>query len=507
MRDEMSSYFEDPEFKELIEKYEEMVNNHFPRYFEADDLISIAEYYAGTERYEDADKVIDFTLKLHPQNTDAMIFRARSLAMQGKLKEAYTVANQIEDPSDREVKFLKADLLMEENRMEEATEIFKELAEIEDNDLETLLDILQAYTDANQIRYAEKWFIYLSTHYDLMKCAEKEERYRDILCDYFLIINQPALAIPFLRMTLDERPYSAFHWNNLGKCFLQMENYEEAHEAFDFALAIDETNRETLALKAFCYRQNGNLKEASKYYLRLANASKQKVRPLLALVKVYFEMQDYESAQKYIDILLKHKSQLTNYELAELYCDIAICHAASHQQQKVMEKAYEYISKAIELNDHDPEIRFSAGRFFLIEAKNNCEKAAKENSLNKALAQFDRALIFISKEEEYDMLFRMASACFDTQNFKHAAQYFELINDKYPEDAKGYYFFLLYCYFYTRQFSLFMHYLAKIKKELPEVYADLGGGVIHIPDERFNELLREMKDNIHNGKIDLNKYL
>ena len=43
MNYDMSSYFEDPEFKEALAKYEGMVESHTPAYFEADELIDIAE--------------------------------------------------------------------------------------------------------------------------------------------------------------------------------------------------------------------------------------------------------------------------------------------------------------------------------------------------------------------------------------------------------------------------------------------------------------------------------
>ena len=75
MNYDMSSYFEDPEFKEALAKYEGMVENHTPAYFEADELIDIAEYYTLKGRHKDADKAIDLTLQLHPENTDALVFR------------------------------------------------------------------------------------------------------------------------------------------------------------------------------------------------------------------------------------------------------------------------------------------------------------------------------------------------------------------------------------------------------------------------------------------------
>lgn len=75
MNYDMSSYFEDPEFKEALAKYEGMVESHTPAYFEADELIDIAEYYASKGRHKDADKAIDLAIQLHPDNTDALIFR------------------------------------------------------------------------------------------------------------------------------------------------------------------------------------------------------------------------------------------------------------------------------------------------------------------------------------------------------------------------------------------------------------------------------------------------
>ena len=70
--------------------------------------------------------------------------------------------NLIEDTSDREVKFLQADLLMEEHRMEEAETIYQELAKSENESFEVLLDIALNYMDANQGDYTAKWLAFES---------------------------------------------------------------------------------------------------------------------------------------------------------------------------------------------------------------------------------------------------------------------------------------------------------------------------------------------------------
>ena len=114
MNNDLSSYFEDPEFKDLLAKYEGMVESHTPTYFDAEELTDIAEYYASQSEEQKAEDAIDFALRLHPTNTDALVFKSRSLCIKGKLAEAYQIMNLIEDTSDREVKFLKADLLMDD---------------------------------------------------------------------------------------------------------------------------------------------------------------------------------------------------------------------------------------------------------------------------------------------------------------------------------------------------------------------------------------------------------
>lgn len=502
MNNDLSSYFEDPEFKEALERYEGMVQNHTPAYFDADELTDIAEYYASKGKYKEADAAIDFALHLHPNDTDALIFRARSLAMKGFLQEAYQVMDLIEDQSDREVKFLQADLLISEYRLEEADRVFETLAINEEERLETLLDIIMAYIDANQEAMAEKWIQRIGKEYNLPELPVKSQKFRDVLCDFYVTFNKPALAIPLFQITLDHSPYSINHWNSLGKCYLALGKLEEAHEAIDFALAIDDSNTDSLTLKAFCYRQSGDFQKACDYYLRLADHSENKIRAYLTLTRVYFDMQDYTSAILYIELLLEHQEELSKYERSELYGNIALCHAALGHAGVGLS----YIRQSIELNENDPETHINAGYFFLMEA-NNSDKPTKEENRAKAKLHFQQALNLIPKDERCDILLMIASACFDAQHFRFSAQYFEQVNSEYPDKAQPTYFFLVYCYFYMQQLNPCLHYIAKIRKEQPDIYESLGTNDSQITDERFNELMRNLKDNINDGTINLDNFL
>ncbi|HAH58423.1 MAG TPA: hypothetical protein DCL86_09765, partial [Bacteroidales bacterium] len=55
----------------------------------------------------------------------------------------------------------------------------------------------------------------------------------------FEITNQPEEAINYFSGFTDKYPYSHYAWFNLGIAYNNIELYEKAIEAFDFAIAID----------------------------------------------------------------------------------------------------------------------------------------------------------------------------------------------------------------------------------------------------------------------------
>lgn len=112
------------------------------------------------------------------------------------------------------------------------------------------------------------------------------------------------------------------------------------------------------------------------------------------------------------------------------------------------------------------------------------------------------------EEERMDILFKIGSKYFDEHLFEYANRYFEQINKEFPQNAHSTYFFLIYGYLYLQKPGPFIHYLAKINKELPDTYAALGVDEnAQLPDKLFNEAIRVIKDDISKGKLNLNKYL
>lgn len=416
MDNDLSSYFEDPEFKDILARYEGMAESHAPTYFDAEELTDIAEYYASQGEEEKAEDAIDFALRLHPNNTDALVFKSRSLCIKGKLDEAYQVMNLIEDTSDREVKFLKADLLMEERRMEEAELIYEELASSEDESLEVLVDIALTCMDANQKEYAYKW---------IQKIRKKgynetnSQKYRDLWCDFCMTFGEAEKATKAFQLSLDELPYSISHWNGMAKCYLAQMQVEQAHEAVDFALAIDEHNFEALELKGYCHIQNENYEEALAVFQQLLPQSPAPSRIYAFIVKCYLDLEKAQEAKTACLEWLKECNHLTAFEKSEIYSYISLCCFNLQQPEEGME----YIDAALNLEPSFRGAILQKGMLYL-----------QMNENNKAEKLFQKVLDISPDDEQSEILYNVANSYFFLHMYPETIEWCEKIIQGYPDE-------------------------------------------------------------------------
>lgn len=484
MNNDLSSYFEDPEFKNILTKYEGMVNDHTSIYFDAEELTDIAEYYASQNMEKEAEAAIDFALLLHPANTDALVFKARSLCIKGRLNEAYQVMNLIEDTSDREVQFLKADLLMEEGRLEEADEIFQTLAEAEDESADVLIDIVLSYMDANQKNQAFQW---------LKKVRQKginetnNQKFRDVWCDFCMTFNEPHMALNAYQITLNKHPYSISHWNGLAKCYLQMNDITQAHEAVDFSLAIDENNQEALEVKSFCFLHSENYEEAIVYCKKLMQVSKDKCRMYAFLTKCYLELEKTEEALQNCMDWLKECPKLTGYEKSEVYCYIAMCYC----NLNIPDEGMKYIDASLDLNPFNRASIIQKGMLHL-----QLEENEKANSL------FQKAIALSPSDEEAETHYAIVNCYYCLGRSQEVILWCERIIKKYPEEQKEALLHIANCYYEINDFLPCFKALAVFWKLNDENF-----DYETLEDKRFRRMFTTIKELIDNNKFNLNDYL
>ena len=268
---EYTAYFEKPEFKAILARYEAMEASGEKSYFDPEQLTDIAEYYATRNREKDAELVIDYALAMHPGSTDPLIFRARTYMLKGDIDTARLIAESIPDQKDREVIFLYAELMLNEGRQREAEMLLvEELLANEKSHKEyvfTVRDIVELYFD---YVYTSEATVLVQKTMEKLKQEDGDPKLMTMARNIFVdcLWNEGRLdeTIEQYNILLDENPYGIPYWIGLGYVYNQMEKFEQAIESLDYALAVDPECLEALFVKGHSYALLGNTEKALELY-------------------------------------------------------------------------------------------------------------------------------------------------------------------------------------------------------------------------------------------------
>ena len=294
MKDNFAQYFDKPEFRASLARYEEMQLSGNSSYFEATELTDIAEYYAMNNEPHRAEEALDYAIRLHPENLDALIFKARARLINGHLSEAINIADSITDQNDREVLFLKAELFLANQQHRQANDIFRALIETEAYEADTYTDIIDLLVDNVQTDLANEWIEEAITRHPNNKLLMESTAYSYVQQERY------DEAIALYNQLLDLDAYSTLYWEELGKIYFAREEYDRAIEAFEFAIAINDNDHYyAMYAVANCYFNIGNYEKAEEYYHIIHNQYPETVDPLFHLGMCRVNLGDDDSAFQY----------------------------------------------------------------------------------------------------------------------------------------------------------------------------------------------------------------
>lgn len=484
MRHDLSSSFNKPEFQELLAKYEEMKQNHTHVYLETNELTQLAEYYAYQGNIRLSEEVIDYGLKLHPENMDILIYKCNNLVAQGKTDEALFLLDSIPDQNDREVRLTYANICIERKDIEEAERTFRQIAE-EENDITTFLDIADIYMDTNLGKQAYRW---LQKAYSQ---APDDIEVLESMADYYYSFQSMEQAIVFYNKLLDENPYNIDYWIELTRCYLQTGEVELGMEAVEFALAIDDQNLTCIEMKGYCFQLLGDSESACECYHRVENVLTCKSRIQQVLLNCYFLDKKYQEALVYCNKLLKG-GELEEFEKAAIYHKQAVCHLCEEQYQKCKED----IRKGFACDKEYADLYVIQGELFVTEDK-----------MTEAESSFERAKAF--SMEKTETILDIAFAYMRYEHFEQALDILLQMEKDYPEEIKLCYCYMACCYHRLKDEKQMFKYIVRSCVYHPAVLTNpkLIEYNTKEEDRQFLILSREIMEQIKNGDLDPAPYL
>ncbi len=345
--DSFSSSFQEEdenekELHELINRYEEMKAKGSYLYLDADELVDIADFYAEQEQVDDAHEVLSYGLTLHPSNTDLLLEKAYLYINEENYAEAHAISSQITDNYSYEVKLLKAEIFLHEDRLEEAIELLNTIKE--NNDLDVCMEISILYKEMGYQEKAEEWL------YRAFSLNNNSEEVLVTMADFHYTNDRFEKAIQVYNILLDTDPYSVIYWNELGKCFLNLKQYEKAIEASEFALTCDNTDGVAHVIKAYGLFLSGDEQAGILEYQSTLNTECDIPEvTYLFLGMAHTLRENWNEALRCLQSGIESIGAKESLLLYDFYTYMAICHSRLDQY----EETHRYCEKAVGLSPEE----------------------------------------------------------------------------------------------------------------------------------------------------------
>ena len=259
-------YFESNEFKVLLQRYEQAEAEGKSVYMEPDELSDIAEYYYQKGNIEAARQAVGYALQLFPDATEPLAFRARlALLVDNDISQARQFAEQIADKSDLEYHYLVAEIMLADNKADEAGDYLKqhydELYDQTDKD-DYPIDVANLFADYDQYEKAARWL-------RLTNDTEATD-YKELKGRIAIQLGHYDESERIFNQLIDDNPYATPYWNRLATTQFLQNNIHDSIQSSEFSIAINPDNDEAILNKANGLFSLGNIEEAADYYHRFS---------------------------------------------------------------------------------------------------------------------------------------------------------------------------------------------------------------------------------------------
>lgn len=396
------SFFIGDESLKLIERYENYLSGNGMGYFDVYEMEQIIEFYLYMGKTTDSVQALELAKRLHPQSTLLDLKRAKVNIAIGEYRKAYQILSRSFEAGDAEVIFLKIEVLIKLNRIDEAFELALFLLGEENDELDAIaIEIALLFT----VEYShESALKILQIGYKL------NPNNLELLSDLAQSYEQNFLyseAIATYQRIVDLSPYSQEDWFNLGQLHFLVGDYEAAIEAYDFALAIDEQDFISLLQKAHAFFHLGQFDRSIEFYKECNTSTEESWHINLFIAECYENLERFTEALFYYKQSFQVKPEnydaligiavsyleLEEYEESILYINLAINHHKESSEPWVylgdayfglnnLEKAIFAYKEAIKIDPNQPDIYISLGNIYM--EKENPHKALTyyENAYN-----------------------------------------------------------------------------------------------------------------------------
>jgi len=466
-------YFHSGEFKAVLKKFEDAERHGKRILLDPEDYVDIAEYYYNNGDIDRACEIVDRTTEIYPGVAAPLLFKARmALLDYNDTEEADYYAELIEDKTDLEYYYIKAEIMITDNRAEEADAYLEEcfaLTDEEDKDY-FAIDSAAIFLDYALPDRAEKWL----ARSEETTSVEYKEQYARLMLEQ----GEYETSKKLFNELIDKDPYSTLYWNSLASSQFLCHDIEGSIRSSEYSIAINPDNPKALFNKANGLYHLGNYKEAIVFYEKYNRLCPDDDNSEMLTGFCYIALEDFGNAVQHLEkAAALSKKNSTN--ISEIYKEwaYALCRLdRTDESMAVIDKAEDAGCDKNMLLVYRGSILYEKGN---IEKGNECFINAIERS-----------------DGSLDVTMNVAIALFEGRNIRAAYKIFDLMSSKNLLPEKGFVYLAACCYELNKK-EEFLYNLKKAVKYYPDETKVLLGQLFP-EDMEVDNYYRYMYEKINN---------
>lgn len=320
--------------KEAIAEYEQGVRRGNLPYMDAELLVEILRTYEDQHRDHEAEQVMRYALRLHPDNPAVLIAKAMRLKDDSRWAEAEELLSHVDNGDEQELFFFYTERKIAQGFPDEAERDLRHryTPDMGVNYHDALYDVAQVMLEYGYLDRASKLLEEIpETYVDAKNVHE-------LLADAYYQREDYDQAIHHASALIDAAPFDAVSWTQLADIQQKCERFEDCINSCEYALAIDDRNTLAMSLHVYATFQCRPREEA----LRLCEKYTRIIPDDYSILMYWGESlmagQTYAEARTHVRDALLH-CPMDNPDRSRILNDLVLCDLALHDTESALEHA------------------------------------------------------------------------------------------------------------------------------------------------------------------------
>lgn len=245
-----------------IQRYEQMLETRKTLYFDVSDIEIIVFKYLDDGDSNSAMAALKLGLEQHPNNQSLLFLKADILVEQDKLHQAEDLLKQllVLTPHDEDILFLLASVYSFLDNSTKCIKILSELIDTSNDNIHYKNNLAIEYFKIKEFKKARLLFI------EFLLYQPDDVKSLDLLVDCHLELNTIEEAISDVASILKENEEFEEGWEKLGLLFYKNDQIDLAYTPFDKVIKLNPDNPNPHLFKAKLFKKQNLYVEAIQSY-------------------------------------------------------------------------------------------------------------------------------------------------------------------------------------------------------------------------------------------------